>query len=33
MYNLDVIILVGYRLNLAKTTQFRQWATLGLKII
>ncbi|GLU53652.1 death-on-curing protein [Dyadobacter frigoris] len=31
LYNLDVIISVGYRINSAKATQFRQWATLRLK--
>src|SRR5690554_3675639 len=31
MYNLDVIISVGYRVNSAKATQFRIWATKILK--
>ncbi len=26
-YNLDAIISVGYRVNSARATQFRQWAT------
>jgi hypothetical protein len=30
-YNLDAIISVGYRVNSAKATQFRQWATKVLK--
>jgi hypothetical protein len=30
-YNLDAIISVGYRVNSAKATQFRQWATKTLK--
>ncbi len=30
-YNLDAIISVGYRINSAKATQFRQWATNVLK--
>jgi hypothetical protein len=30
-YNLDAIISVGYRINSAKATQFRQWATKVLK--
>ena len=30
-YNLDAIISVGYRVNSAKATQFRQWATKILK--
>ena len=31
MYNLDVIISVGYRVNSKKATQFRVWATSVLK--
>jgi hypothetical protein len=31
LYNLNVIISVGYRVNSAKATQFRQWATQRLK--
>lgn len=30
-YNLDAIISVGYRVNSAKATQFRQWATQVLR--
>ena len=30
-YNLDAIISVGYRVNSAKATQFRIWATKILK--
>jgi len=30
-YNLDAIISVGYRVNSAKATAFRQWATKTLK--
>lgn len=30
-YNLDAIISVGYRINSARATQFRQWATQVLK--
>ena len=30
-YNLDAIILVGYRVNSRKATKFRQWATSVLK--
>lgn len=30
-YNLDAIISVGYRINSARATQFRQWATNVLK--
>ena len=30
-YNLDMIISVGYRVNSAKATKFRQWATKVLK--
>ena len=30
-YNLDAIILVGYRVNSKKATQFRIWATKVLK--
>ena len=26
LYNLDKIISVGYRINLTRATQFRQWA-------
>ncbi len=31
LYNLDVIISVGYRVNSKQATQFRQWATERLK--
>ena len=31
IYNLDVIISVGYRVNLKRATQFRQWATRRLE--
>jgi len=31
LYNLDMIISVGYRVNSIKATQFRQWATQRLK--
>jgi hypothetical protein len=31
LYNLDAIISVGYRVNSARATQFRQWATSTLK--
>ena len=30
-YNLDAIISVGYRINSARATQFRIWATQKLK--
>lgn len=30
-YNLDAVISVGYRVNSARATQFRQWATRVLK--
>lgn len=31
MYNLDMIIAVGYRVNSEMTIQFRRWATKILK--
>jgi len=31
LYNLDMIISIGYRVNSTKATQFRQWATQRLK--
>ena len=31
VYNLDAIISVGYRVNSARATQFRIWATKVLK--
>jgi len=31
LYNLDMIVSVGYRINSSKATQFRQWATQRLK--
>lgn len=31
LYNLDIFISVGYRVNSTKATQFRQWATQRLK--
>ncbi len=31
LFNLDVIISVGYRVNSVRATQFRQWATRSLK--
>jgi len=31
VYNLDIIVAVGYRVNRYKATQFRKWATKVLK--
>ena len=31
LYNLDLVISVGYRVNSARATRFRQWATQTLK--
>ena len=31
LYNLDIILAVGYRTNSAKAIKFRQWATARLK--
>lgn len=31
MYNLDVVIVIGYRVNSYEATQFRIWATSVLK--
>lgn len=31
LYNLDMIISIGYRVNSVRATQFRQWATQTLK--
>ena len=31
LYNLDMIISIGYRVNSVRATQFRQWATQALK--
>ena len=31
LYNLDIIISVGYRVNSSQATKFRQWATVRLK--
>ena len=31
LYNLDVIISIGYRVKSQRVTQFRQWATQRLK--
>lgn len=31
LYNLDMILSVGYRVNSSQATKFRQWATLRLK--
>ena len=31
MYNLDMIVSVGYRVNSKRGVRFRQWATMILK--